>query len=235
MKIDQRAIRESSRQIFERIERACARSGRNSKTVQVVAISKKQPPEVWEVWREICDQEGCRCLVGENYVQEFMKKRHLLPEGCETHFTGTLQSNKSEAAVELFDVIETVHSEKLLTKIDLAAGRAGQIQRVFLEVNISRDPAKSGFLPEDFSRMIESGALRSRSNVAFLGLMTITALHSTAEGARRDFARLSELSSHYGAVVGGGLSMGMSGDFEVAIEEGATLVRIGTALFGERV
>jgi pyridoxal phosphate enzyme (YggS family) len=234
MTIDYQAIRDAARQIFERVEASCARSGRDRRSVQVVGISKKQPPEVWSAWSDACFEHGQRCIIGENYVQEFAKKRPALPDGCEAHFTGTLQSNKTEVAVELFDVLETVHSEKLLKKVDLAAARLGKIQRILLEVNVSRDPAKSGFLPEEIDRLVDGGILQAMVNLDVCGLMTITALHPSAEGARADFAALSELSERYRAVIGRELSMGMSGDFEVAIEEGATLVRIGTALFGER-
>jgi hypothetical protein len=188
---------------------------------------------------------GQRVLFGENYVREVKEKKtalDLIPEKYdELHLQGPLQSNKVRDAVMLFDLIQSVHSLKVLKLIATEAARIGKRQRIMLQVNISNDPAKSGFTEESIIEGITSASQHSESLV-LEGLMTITAFFEDPEEARGDFARMSRLrerliASGCGAHFSHGaikLSMGMSADFSVAIEEGADIVRVGTALFGER-
>lgn len=181
-------------------------------------------------------------VLGENRVQEAEAKSPLLP-GTTWHLIGPLQSNKARRAVELFDVIESVESIDLARRLDRLAAECGRDGSpgghgrlgVYLQVNVDRDEAKSGFLPEELEA--ELPALAELNNLRLLGLMTIGRQVGPAEEARSTFARLRALSERLRSRVGGlgaGLSMGMSGDYPTAIEEGATVVRVGRALFGER-
>jgi pyridoxal phosphate enzyme (YggS family) len=174
-------------------------------------------------------------VLGENRVQEAESKAPLLP-GARWHLIGPLQSNKARRAVELFDVIESVDSFDLAQQLDRLAGEMGRAPLgIYLQVNVDLDKAKAGFLPETLLR--ELPALAVLSNLELLGLMTVGRLTGTAEEARPTFVRLRELSGQLRAgeaALGAGLSMGMSGDYEVAVEEGATLIRVGRSLFGVR-
>lgn len=181
--------------------------------------------------------------LGENRVQEAEAKAPLLP-GATWHLIGPLQSNKARRAVELFDVIESVDSVDLARRLDRFAGEAGRGRAVsgrasrlgvYLQVNVDRDESKAGFLPEALEAALP--ALFELPNVNLKGLMTIGRLVGPAEEARPTFARLWELSERLrsrGDGLGAGLSMGMSNDYPVAVEEGATVVRVGRALFGAR-
>jgi hypothetical protein len=174
-------------------------------------------------------------VFGENRVQEAQAKAPLLI-GARWHLIGPLQSNKARRAVELFEVIESVDSVELARKLDRLAGELDRAPLgVYLQVNVDRDEAKAGFLPEALEA--ELPALAALSNLSLLGLMTVGRLTGTAEEARPTFTRLRELSGRLRASVAGlgaGLSMGMTDDYAVAVEEGATLIRVGRALFGER-
>jgi pyridoxal phosphate enzyme (YggS family) len=175
-------------------------------------------------------------VLGENRVQEAESKAPSLP-GAQWHLIGPLQSNKARRAVELFDVIQSVDSVDLAGRLDRMAGEAGRAPLgVYLQVNVDMDEAKAGFLPEALAR--ELPELAGLPNLRLLGLMTVGRLTGTAEEARPTFVRLRRLSEGLRgpvAALGPGLSMGMSGDYEVAVEEGATLIRVGRTLFGERV
>lgn len=166
---------------------------------------------------------------GENYVQEFEGKRDELADctGARYHFIGHLQSNKTKKAAEIFDVIQTVDSAKIARRLDAEAGEAGL--DVLIEVKLSIEPAKAGAAPGEVPPLVE--AIRGCGNLRLLGLMTMPPWSDDAERSRPYFARLRELADQNGLPQ---LSMGMSHDFEVAIEEGATIVRVGTALFGPR-
>ena len=174
-------------------------------------------------------------VLGENRVQEAESKAPLLP-GASWHLIGPLQSNKARRAVELFEVIESVDSTDLARRLDRLAGELGRAPLgVYLQVNVDRDEAKAGFLPEVLET--ELSGLAELPNLRLLGLMTVGRLVGSAEEARGTFARLRSLSQRLrgGApALGPGLSMGMTDDFPVAVEEGATLVRVGRALFGSR-
>ena len=208
--------------VESRIARACARCGRRREEVTLLAVAKTFPPEViLEAYRL-----GLREF-GENYVQEFEQKApqvRSLP-GARFHLIGHLQSNKSRRAGELFDVIQTVDSEKLARRLD-ALGRPLE---VMIEVKLSPEEAKAGCAPEDLAALID--AIRACPNLRLTGLMTMPPWSEDPEQSRAYFRRLRELAAEHGLR---GLSMGMSHDLEAAIEEGATIVRVGTALFGAR-
>ena len=174
-------------------------------------------------------------LLGENRVQEAESKAPALPD-ARWHLIGPLQSNKARRAVELFEVIESVDSVDLARRLDRLAGEVGRAPLgVYLQVNVDRDEAKAGFQPDALEA--ELPALIELANLRPLGLMTVGRLVGTAEEARPTFVRLRELSERLRARVhglGAGLSMGMTDDYEVAGEEGATGIRVGRALFGAR-
>lgn len=210
---------------------ACARSGRDPHDVTLVAVSKTVDPA--RLRAAVAAGFG---LLGENRVQEAEAKAPLVP-GARWHLIGPLQSNKARRAIELFDTIEAVDSLDLARRLDRLAGEAGRAPLdVYLQVNVDRDAAKAGFLPEALEA--EFAELGSMSNLRLLGLMTVGRLTESAEEARPTFARLRELSLRLrsgGAVdLGAGLSMGMTDDYPIAVEEGATVVRVGRAIFGAR-
>ena len=214
--------------VESRIAAAAARVGRNRSDIQLIAVTKKFPAAVL---REAY-QLGLRDF-GENYVQEFDEKRAELADcgGARYHFIGHLQSNKAKKAAEIFDVVHTVDSAKLARRLnaelDSATGRSAL--DVLIEVKLSDEPAKAGAAPGDIAPLVE--AIRACPNLQLLGLMTMPPWSDDAEISRPYFARLHELAVQNGLRH---LSMGMSHDLEVAIEEGATMVRVGTALFGPR-
>jgi len=208
--------------VQDRIEAAAARAGRRSSDVRLMAVTKVFPASAIRDAYEL----GLRNF-GENYVQEFEGKAPQVAdlEGARFHLIGHLQSNKSKRATELFQVIQTVDSVKLARRLNESAGGPD----VMIEVKVSDEEAKSGASPADVPAIVE--ACRSASNLRLLGLMTVPPWSEDAEASRPYFARLREMAGKFGL---GELSMGMSGDMEVAIEEGATWVRVGTALFGKR-
>ncbi len=209
-------------QVEERIERAAARAGRRRDQITLVAVTKRFGAEVVaEAYHA-----GLRHF-GENYVQEFESKAPALVELPEArfHFIGHLQSNKTRRAAELFHVIETVDSEKIARRIN----DVGALIDVMLEVKLSPEQAKSGASPEQLPALVE--AVRACPNLRLAGLMTMPPWSEDPEASRPYFRRLRELAERHSLT---GLSMGMSQDFEVAIEEGATHIRVGTALFGPR-
>jgi hypothetical protein len=208
--------------VEERIHAACARSGRRREEITLLAVTKTFPAEV------ILEAHAAGLReFGENYVQEFEQKapqvRQL--EGARFHLIGHLQSNKSRRAAELFDVVQTVDTVKLARRLD-ASGRALE---VMIEVKLSPEEAKAGCAVEELPALVE--AIRACPNLRLAGLMTMPPWSEDAERSRPYFRRLRELARAHGVA---GLSMGMSHDLEVAVEEGATVVRVGTALFGER-
>jgi pyridoxal phosphate enzyme (YggS family) len=168
---------------------------------------------------------------GENYVQEFADKRPLLGELADAryHLIGHLQSNKARAACDLFQVIQTVHSPKLLQRLNDAAREKGIVVEGMLEVKLSEEPNKSGADPAEIPAILEKAS--HCPHVQISGLMTIPPWTENGEESRPYFRRLAALAQQYKLPK---LSMGMSGDFEAAIQEGATLIRVGTALFGAR-
>lgn len=227
--------------VMRSIEAAAARSGRVPGEITLVAVSKKKSVGEMRAYRDAALERGIPVVFGENYVQELVAKREELGADACIHMMGPLQSNKVRAAVASSDVIESVHSEKVIDLIAKEARARGAKQAIFLQVNIGNDPMKSGFQAEAIASVVEKVA-RLSDAIELHGLMTITPYYEIAEDARADFVRMAELRA---SLQSAGLdkhfvdqrirlSMGMSSDFEVAIEEGADLVRVGTAIFGER-
>jgi hypothetical protein len=217
--------------VLARIAAACARVGRDPAEVTLVAVSKTVVPE-----RLRAAVAAGHDVLGENRVQEAAAKIPLVP-GPRWHLVGPLQANKARRAIELFDVLEAVDSVELARRLDRIAAvvRPGRRLPVLLEVNVDADPAKAGFLPDDVDAALPG--LLALPSLEVRGLMTIGRLVSAPEEARATFAALRTLAARLRAVrpgLGPELSMGMTDDFEVAVEEGATIVRVGRALFGER-
>jgi len=225
------AYRAARATVLRRIAAACQRAGRDPAAVTLVAVSKTVDAE------PLRDAVAVGLdLLGENRVQEAAAKAPLVP-GARWHLVGPLQANKARRALEVFDAIESVDSVGLAERIDRLAReiRPGTRYSILLQVNVDDDPAKAGFDPAALeasaARIVELEALDVR------GLMTIGRLVTDPQAARPTFRRLRELSvalRDAGVPIGSELSMGMTDDFEVAVEEGATIVRVGRALFGER-
>jgi hypothetical protein len=219
--------------VEERIAVACRRAGRERDGVKLMAVSKTHPAAAI---REAV--AAGVTLFGENRVQEFDAKRAEVPEGAEVHLIGHLQSNKAAKAAGIFSAIDSVDSLPLFERLDDAASKLGRRLPMLLEIKLSSEAAKTGFdsAGDELRETLERAA--GTQHVAVRGLMTIAALDENAETARACFRRLrelrEELARRHPRVDLSELSMGMSGDFEIAIEEGSTLVRIGTALFGAR-
>jgi hypothetical protein len=216
--------------VLQRVAAACRRAGRDPGDVTLVAVSKTVAvPRLKDA------VAAGLTLLGENRVQEAESKAPALPD-ARWHLIGPLQSNKARRAVELFEVIESVDSVDLARRLDRLAGEVGRAPLgVYLQVNVDRDEAKAGFQPDALEA--ELPALIELANLRPRGLMTVGRLVGTAEEARPTFVRLRELSERLRARVhglGAGLSMGMTDDYEVAVEEGATVIRVGRALFGAR-
>jgi pyridoxal phosphate enzyme (YggS family) len=225
------AFRRAREEVLARIAEAAERVGRAPASVTLVAVSKTVPVE-----RVRAAVAAGLAVLGENRVQEGAAKIPLV-EGARWHLVGPLQSNKARRAVELFDVIESVHTPDLAQRLDGIVGTmSGRPPLpVLLQVNVDRDPSKAGFLPEELEASI--GLLDGLGALELRGLMTIGRFTADPEEARPTFAALRELAERLRARwarLGPELSMGMSGDYPAAIEEGATIVRVGTALFGER-
>lgn len=207
-----------------RIAAAARRGGRDPGAVTLVGVSKTVPPE--RVNQAVA--EGLTIL-GESKVQEARAKIPLVSSRARWHLIGHLQSNKARDAVQLFELIHSVDSLKLAGELDKWAERAGKTQPILLEVNVSGEKTKYGFAPEQVAGALEQ--LAGFSRLEPRGLMTIAPYLEDPKAVRPYFRRLRELAERLELPE---LSMGMSHDFEVAIEEGATLVRVGTAIFGER-
>ncbi len=209
-------------QVRERISAACARAHRDAGSVRLLAVTKVFGPEaILEAYAA-----GLRDF-GENYVQEMERKSSAVAglAGASFHLIGHLQSNKTKKAAELFSSIDTVDSPKLGARLDAEAKPLD----VMIEVKLSQEENKSGADQPDLSAIVD--AIRASPNLRLTGLMTVPPWSEDAELARPCFARLRELAARHAIPE---LSMGMSNDLEVAVEEGATWVRVGTALFGKR-
>ena len=223
-------LADALRTVSERIARACDRAGRSRTSVRLVAVSKSVPgPRVREM--VACGQ----ALFGENRVQEALEKMPIVGPGASWHLVGHLQRNKARHAVGRFEMIHSVDSVELAGEIDKRCAVAGITQPVLLEINLAREETKAGVHEEDLPALLE--AVSSLPHVDLCGLMCIPPPGARAEDSRPFFARLREIRDQ--AAARGGwplpeLSMGMTDDFEVAVEEGATLVRVGRGLFGER-
>jgi len=223
-------IRENIERVRERMARAATRVGRRPEDVKLVAVSKTFPPErIREAY-----EAGLRDF-GENRVQEAQAKRPALADlDCTWHLVGHLQTNKAKPARELFRWLHSLDSARLADKLDQSAGVCARLA-VLIEVNLGGEASKSGAAEQEVAALAEH--VRSLHNLELKGLMTIPPFYEDAEQVRPFFRRLRELSERLraaGFTQLAELSMGMSHDFEVAIEERATVIRVGTALFGER-
>lgn len=221
-------------EIRNRIRKAAASCGREPESVRLVAVSKTHPAD--RVREAI---EAGAAILGENYIQEAREKIEVLSgTGVSWHFIGHLQRNKSKYAVRLFDLIHSVDTLKLAREIDKQAAKLGKIQRVLIQVNISGETSKSGVETRECVDFVR--AVAELDHLSVEGLMTMPPFFDQPERVRPFFRALRELGRTIGShtalpgVSMKELSMGMTGDFEVAIQEGATLVRVGTAIFGER-
>ncbi|MFO1539660.1 MAG: YggS family pyridoxal phosphate-dependent enzyme, partial [Chloroflexota bacterium] len=217
-------------EVRDRIAAACARVGRDPSAVTLVAVSKTVPAE-----RLRAAIAAGIVVLGENRVQEAEEKVPLLPP-AEWHLVGRLQSNKVSRALTLFAHLGSVDSRALAERIDRLAPAAGRSRvPIWLQVNVDADPAKGGWEPDLLTR--ELPALLALPSVEVRGLMTVGRLVATADEARPTFTRLRALATDLRAAhpgLGPGLSMGMTDDYAVAVEEGSTLVRVGRAIFGTR-
>jgi pyridoxal phosphate enzyme (YggS family) len=217
------SIAENLINLEKKIAGVCARVGRSRESVTLIAVSKVFPAsaliEAYEA--------GARDF-GENYVQEFEGKFPSVRElaGARFHFIGHLQSNKTRKAAEIFSCIQTVDSVKIAQRLN----EGPHPLEVFIEVKLSEEGSKAGVAPSELGSLIEG--VRGCGNLRLRGLMTMPPWSEDPEVARPYFARLRGLAEEHGLKE---LSMGMSHDFEVAIEEGSTMIRVGTAIFGKRV
>ena len=230
------SIPENISAVRRRIAEAARRAGRRAEEIALMAVSKTHPPErIREVYAA-----GLR-LFGENRVQEFAGKAAALADllGVDWHMIGHLQTNKAGRAAELFGAVDSVDSVKLAEKLDAAARNLGKKLGVLIEINVGGEAAKSGLAPDSDELEALLKAAPRLEALEFRGLMTIPPFTDDPEDARPYFRAVRELRDAITArklpAVGlGVLSMGMSHDFEAAIEEGSTCVRVGTAIFGER-
>jgi len=219
--------------VLERIHKAAADCNRSADSIQLIAVSKTVPVEV--VKEAI---EAGVTNLGENYIQEAREKINTLASFPVTwHFIGHLQSNKAKYAVRMFDLIHSVDSLKLAKELDKYAQKNGKIQSVLLQINVAKEDTKSGVYAENTLQLLKD--ISQLENISVKGLMTMPPFFNAPEKARPFFAALRQLRDQIEAeaipnISMQELSMGMTGDFEAAIAEGATLVRIGTAIFGER-
>jgi pyridoxal phosphate enzyme (YggS family) len=226
------SIRDNLLRVLERMDQAARRTGRDPGDVKLVAASKTV--ETARIREAI---EAGVTILGENYVQEARKKIEEIGHGIQWHMVGHLQSNKAKYAVTLFDYIQSIDGISLAREIDRRAAQKGKKVRALVEVNLSGETSKFGVDEEVAMDLIRHVA--ALKNITIEGLMTMPPYFDEPEKARPYFIRLREFRDRIEKEAVEGvrmdeLSMGMSGDFEAAIEEGATMIRVGTAIFGER-
>jgi PLP dependent protein len=224
------SIEENLARVREQIAVAAARAGRVKEEIELVAVSKTHPAEKVQA-----AFEAGQTLFGESRVQEARAKIPLLPSRLRWHFIGHLQKNKIRHALPLFELFHGIDSLAVAQEMHRVAEEEGMHPRVLLEINLAGEASKHGFAPEELQRDLEPTLSLGRLTVE--GLMTIPPLAPEAEASRHYFVALRELRDKLETEFNvrlPQLSMGMSGDFPIAIEEGATLVRVGTAIFGER-
>ena len=225
-------VKENILRIRERIAAAAARAGRDPAGVRLMGVTKTVGDD-----RILQAIEAGIDIIGENYVQEAKRKIELMGKSAEWHFIGHLQTNKAKYAVRLFDMIHSVNRMSLAEELNRRAAAAGVVLRVLIEVNLGGEESKSGAPPEEAAALIR--AVAQMANLSIRGLMTMAPWYDDPEKARPCFAGLRALRDRIVAenipnVDLRELSMGMTDDFEVAVEEGSTIVRIGRAIFGER-
>lgn len=218
--------------VEKRIQAACDRSGRKREEVLLVAVSKTKPVEMIEEIMAAGIVE-----FGENKPQELRDKYEVLPKNLHFHMIGHLQTNKIKYVIDRAVLIHSIDSIRLAEAVNAEAKKHDRIMPVLVEVNVAQEESKSGFLVEETEEAIRE--IAKLSNICVEGLMTIAPFVENAEENRQYFVKLRKLSVDIAAknidnVTMHHLSMGMTGDYEVAIEEGATMVRVGTGIFGER-
>ena len=218
--------------VEKRIQAACDRSGRKREEVLLVAVSKTKPVEMIEEIMAAGIVE-----FGENKPQELRDKYEVLPKNLHFHMIGHLQTNKIKYVIDRAVLIHSIDSIRLAEAVNVEAKKHDRIMPVLVEVNVAQEESKSGFLVEETEEAIRE--IAKLSNIRVEGLMTIAPFVENAEENRQYFVKLRKLSVDIAAknidnVTMHHLSMGMTGDYEVAIEEGATMVRVGTGIFGER-
>jgi hypothetical protein len=223
-------IPDQLREIRMRIRRACEKAGRSADSVRLIAVSKTFPAA--DIREAIAAGHDC---FGESRLQEAEPKIRELPEGLDWHFIGGLQRNKVRKILPLFGCIHAVDSLKLATYMDGVALELGLKPEVFLQVDLAGEESKGGFSPTELRESLP--ALSKLSSLRIVGLMSIPPAGDEPEDSRRWFRELRELRDELargGELELPSLSMGMSGDFEIAVEEGATHVRVGSSIFGKR-
>jgi pyridoxal phosphate enzyme (YggS family) len=224
------SVQKNLSEIYARIESAATRCGRKASEIQLVAVSKTHPPELI---REAFEA-GQRAF-GESRVQDALPKLDALPREIEWHFIGHLQTNKIRKVVGRFALFHGVDNENLAVQINRIAGELGVTANVLLEVNVSGEESKFGFAPENLPAALEN--LAPLPFLRIRGLMSMAPYSDNPEEARPFFAKLREIRDRLATATSlplSELSMGMSGDFEQGIAEGATIVRVGSAIFGSR-
>jgi len=217
-------MRANLERVHETIRSACARAGRSPESVLLIGVSKTMPVDRIR----LAIDAGVPAL-GENRVQEARDKIEALGHPCPWHLIGALQTNKARDAVKLFDWIHTVDRIELARELDRRARAIGRVVDVLLEVNVGEEPQKAGVAPDGVKPLLD--AVAGLTGIRVRGLMAIPPAAPNPEQTRPHFRRLRELRDSVGLEH---LSMGMSADYPVAVEEGATMVRVGTAIFGAR-
>lgn len=226
------SVCENYKEVDERVRRACEKSGRKREDVTLIAVSKTKPISMIEELYAM----GVRDF-GENKVQEMTAKEDALPKDIRWHMIGHLQRNKVKYIADKAEMIHSVDSVRLAEEINKEALKKDCTVSVLIEVNVAKEESKYGVLPEETEKLVEE--ISKFSNISVQGLMTIAPYVENPEENRNIFRKLKNLSvdierKKFNNVSMNVLSMGMTGDYEVAVEEGATHIRVGTGIFGER-
>lgn len=226
-------VKENLERVHEQIENACIRAGRPTDSVQLIAVTKTVAPDL--INEAIASGVTA---IGENRVQEFLGKRDALHlDGVSTHLIGHLQTNKVKSIVGKVDMLQSVDSERLALAVNKASAALNTVTEILLEVNIGREPQKAGVLPEELDALLH--AIAAMPFVKVRGLMTVPPILETETDKRKIFSKMYQMfvdirDKKLDNIDMQILSMGMSGDYTEAILEGATTVRVGTAIFGHR-
>lgn len=226
-------IAKNLKQLNERIVACAKTANRPRNTIQLVAVSKRFPCTA--ILEAI---EAGHTVFGENYVQELQEKEALSGDNCKFHFIGHLQSNKAKHVARTCSVVETIDRFKLARLLDKYLLEFDRTMEGLIQINIGRESQKSGVMPEDAEKLLQQASTLQRLKIT--GVMTIPPAHLTPEDSRPHFRELHNLANNlhkkglFGTTELPQISMGMSGDFHIAIEEGATIIRVGTAIFGQR-
>ena len=225
-------LKENLEAVEEKIQEACRKSGRGREDVTLIAVSKTKPPEALLNAYDL----GIR-IFGENKVQELSEKYEMLPKDIEWHMIGHLQRNKVKYIIDKAELIHSVDSLRLAEAIEKEAAKRNITANILIEVNVAKEESKFGLMPEELDDFVDK--ITSFTHICVKGLMTIAPYVEDPEANRPIFAHLRKLSVDIAGKNAHNinmsiLSMGMTGDYQVAIEEGATMVRVGTGIFGER-